>query len=205
VVIGGWSWLDAAVALGTIAYWPIQEWVAHVFLLHMEPFRIFGVRVDPILARNHRNHHLFPSVPALSITPVYIVWFYLATVPVLWVITTPWPQSLTGTAVFFSLVLHYEWIHYLIHSTYRPRSRFYKRLWRNHRLHHFKDAHYWFGVTMLSADKLFGTQPSAAAVPRSNAMQFRTDDDTEHHAGTLPMAGLEKDSPHVEQTRRSAA
>jgi hypothetical protein len=171
VVSGAWTWLDAAVVLGMIAYWPIQEWVVHVFLLHLEPFRVFGVRVNPILARNHRNHHNFPSVPELSITPLYIIWFYLGTVPVLWATIMPWPQALTGTVLFFSLVLHYEWIHYLIHSTYQPRSMFYQRLWRNHRLHHFKDEHFWFGVTMLSGDRLFGTQPSVRSVPRSHTVQ----------------------------------
>ena len=37
-------------------------------------------------------------------------------------------------------------------------------LWRNHRLHHCKNEHYWFGVTMLSGDRLLGTAPAVADV-----------------------------------------
>ena len=38
---------------------------------------------------------------------------------------------------------------------------------RNHRLHHFKNEHYWFGVTMLGADRLLRTAPQAEDVERS--------------------------------------
>ncbi|MDX2168661.1 MAG: fatty acid hydroxylase family protein, partial [Deltaproteobacteria bacterium] len=43
----------------------------------------------------------------------------------------------------------------------------YQRLWRNHRLHHFKNEHYWFGVTMLSGDRLLRTAPAVKDVETS--------------------------------------
>ena len=58
-------------------------------------------------------------------------------------------------------------MHYLVHTRYTPRSARYQRLWRNHRLHHFKNEHYWFGVTMLSADRLLRTAPDPESVERS--------------------------------------
>ncbi len=41
----------------------------------------------------------------------------------------------------------YEWTHYLIHTDYKPKTRVYRAIWRNHRNHHYKNEHYWFTVT----------------------------------------------------------
>jgi sterol desaturase/sphingolipid hydroxylase (fatty acid hydroxylase superfamily) len=41
-------------------------------------------------------------------------------------------------------------------------------VWRNHRLHHYKNEHYWFTVTSAgTADRLFGTYPDPASVQTS--------------------------------------
>ena len=86
----------------------------------------------------------------------------------LWLLVAPGlPAALTGVLVHFALALHYEWVHFLVHTRYRPRSARYEKLWRNHRLHHFKNEHYWYGVTMLSGDRLLGTAPDRDAVPTS--------------------------------------
>jgi sterol desaturase/sphingolipid hydroxylase (fatty acid hydroxylase superfamily) len=156
------------VVAGVLAFWPLQEWLIHVFLLHAKPFEVRGFRFDPIIARNHRNHHLHPWDAELGITPPHILWLYLTGVPGLWLLSMPLPQALTGIAVYFTFVLNYEWIHFLIHTSYPPRSRFYRRLWRNHRLHHFKNEKFWYGVTMLSGDRWLNTQPPPSRTPRSD-------------------------------------
>lgn len=38
---------------------------------------------------------------------------------------------------------------------------------RHHRLHHYKNEEYWYGVSLHLADRLLGTLPSADSVPRS--------------------------------------
>ncbi|HEX3725005.1 MAG TPA: sterol desaturase family protein [Pirellulales bacterium] len=162
-----WSPWDLAIMAAVLAFWPLQEWLIHVLLLHLKPFSFWGREIDPIICRNHRNHHRDPWHPHLGITPPHIIWLYLAGLPGVWLLFLPWPQALTGMALYFSLVLNYEWLHYLIHTAYVPRFWFYKRLWRNHRLHHFKNEHYWFGVTMLSGDRLFRTQPLPSDTDRS--------------------------------------
>lgn len=169
--LGGWRWLDAWVVVSLLAFWPLQEWLVHALLLHLKPFTFFGRRIEPILARNHRNHHLQPTSPELGITPLYILWLYVAGVPVVWLLMVPPAQAMTGTALFFSLALNYEWVHYLIHTPYVPRTRLYRRLWRNHRLHHYKNEHYWFGVTMLTGDRLLQTWPRGD-VPRSETCRM---------------------------------
>jgi hypothetical protein len=67
----------------------------------------------------------------------------------------------------YGMVFVYEWTHFLIHTAYRPRSRAYKTIWRNHRLHHFKNEHFWHGITNNLSDRVLGTNPEAREVPKS--------------------------------------
>ena len=66
-----------------------------------------------------------------------------------------------------ALGLCYEWTHFLIHTAYRPRSATYMRIWRNHRLHHFKNEHFWHGITNNLSDRVLGTNPDQRDVPKS--------------------------------------
>ena len=75
-----------------------------------------------------------------------------------------WLSFLVG---FSAIGVVYEWTHYLCHTSYRPRGRVYKRLWRHHRLHHFKNEHYWMGVTMHLGDRVLRTMPSPDEVETS--------------------------------------
>ena len=76
--------------------------------------------------------------------------------------------GLTFAVTLTALGCAYEWTHYLIHSDHRPRTAVYRAVWRNHRLHHYKNENYWFTVTTArTADRLFGTCPDPADVPAS--------------------------------------
>lgn len=76
--------------------------------------------------------------------------------------------GLTFMTVQGALGSVYEWTHHLVHTDYRPRTRLYRAIRRNHRLHHFKNEHYWFTVTTSgTADRLLGTYPELAEVPTS--------------------------------------
>jgi hypothetical protein len=63
----------------------------------------------------------------------------------------------------------YEWTHHLIHGDYLPRGKTYNAIRRAHRLHHYRNEHYWFTVTTTNtADRPFGTLPKdPTAVPKS--------------------------------------
>ncbi len=61
----------------------------------------------------------------------------------------------------------YEWTHYLIHTAYRPHGRYYRTIWRTHRLHHFKNERFWHGITNPFADQLLGTFPNQREIARS--------------------------------------
>jgi hypothetical protein len=169
VLVGNWQITDAAVPLVMIAVFPFYEWVIHVFILHWRPRRVGGVTVDTLLARKHREHHVDPR----DVSLIFIPWKSL-----LWVLPTAvavallaFPRlgmGLTYLAFLALLGLGYEWSHHLIHSDYKPKTPVYRAVWRHHRLHHFKNEHYWFTVTSSgTADRVLRTSPDPATVATS--------------------------------------
>jgi hypothetical protein len=175
-VLGTWTWRatlgdgglrDLAVVAGYLAVFPLIEWVLHTSLLHWRPRKLGPLTVDPLVARKHREHHadpedlelIFIPLPALLVAGVGVA-------AAAW--TLPDPLGATFAAIVVTLGLVYEWVHYLVHTEYRPRTAPYRAIWRHHRLHHYKNEHYWFTVTTTNtADRLLRTQPAPNEVPTS--------------------------------------
>lgn len=167
VAMGGFSPWDAVVLLAVAVYWPLQEWILHATLLHLRPRRVLGRRVDPVFAQRHRAHHREPWRFDLIFLPPWVHAFTAPTLAaLLWVLL---PVELACTAMFglVAMAIQYEWIHFLVHTRFWPRRRWLQRLWRNHRLHHFKSEKHWFGFTMEAVDRLFGTAPDPRTIPTS--------------------------------------
>jgi hypothetical protein len=166
--VGDWSWWDLLPVAALAAYWPIQEWLIHVYILHFKPFTVFGRTVDFRVPRSHRAHHRAPWNIDILFIPMHSFIYSIPVVFLIWLTLAPTPAlAMTGVVTQLALSLHYEWVHLLVHTRVMPRTALYQRLWRNHRWHHFKNEHYWFGVTMLSGDHLLRTAPPPAAVPTS--------------------------------------
>ncbi len=165
---GDWSAWDLVPPLVIAALWPLQEWAIHVLVLHFRPRRIGQFELDFRVPREHRAHHRDPWNLAILFIPAHS---FLYTLPILvglaLALTPTSALALTAIAFHLALALHYEWVHMLVHTRVVPRTRLYRRLFRNHRWHHFKNEHYWYGVTMLSGDRLLGTAPDPERVPRS--------------------------------------
>lgn len=164
---GALDWRDAAAAGCLLATWPVLEWLIHVVLLHNKPRQIFGREVDFLLPQTHRWHHADPW----NLHWVFIPLHVLPLVAPLLIGGAYWllPTSVASTylALYFLLALHYEWVHYLAHINWCPPIKHYRRRVQEHRWHHFKNENQWWGVSMGSGDRLYGTAPALQDVVRS--------------------------------------
>lgn len=168
VLAGHWSDGDLIAAATVLALDPFVEWVFHVGGLHMKPFQVRGRTIDPLFARRHRMHHRDPRVVWLVFVPLPVLAGLLAAILLIGGLAVPYrPIGLTVIATASTILLAYEWIHYLIHSRYVPRSRLYRAVWRSHTLHHYKNEQYWFGVTNPIGDVILRTYPQRDSVPTS--------------------------------------
>lgn len=166
--LGGWKRRDLGIAAAILGAEPFTEWLIHVLLLHFRPRPIGGRVVDPLLARKHREHHQDPRDEELVFVPMEVLKVALPAAVAGWAAgERDLRRALTGVATSYAMLTTYEWTHFLIHSTYRPRHRLYRRIWRAHRLHHFRNEHYWFGVTTNLGDRILRTFPDREQVPRS--------------------------------------
>jgi hypothetical protein len=156
---------DAFIVAGVIAWWPLQEWLAHKYLLHREPL---PGRQDPLFAQRHRAHHRNPDDFNLTLLPKEVLETAIPASLAFWLLATKKKRhALTGMAAYSTMALVYEWSHFLVHTDYKPKSKFFRKVRRNHLMHHFRNENYWFGFTSPLVDALMGTDPEPAEVPRS--------------------------------------
>ncbi len=191
---GDIGWRDGAVAVGLVAAHPFAEWAIHVYLLHLKPFSFRGRKVELITAKEHRWHHERPhDLHTVLLGPKEVVALFAGVIPLvalaiaggLALLGAGWyPQAiLTAMVVGGVLVFAYEWTHFLIHTAHRPKSRLYRAVWRTHRLHHFKNEHFWHGITSTVADRVMRTNPQASDVDRSPTARTLDPNARPHRAG----------------------
>jgi len=168
LAMGQWSVWDLVSIAAAWLLQPFVEWLIHVFILHAKPMSIGPWTIDLPPALHHRLHHRDPwdirhtIMPISALIPgtVVIVGAWLLLMPTL-------ASAVTGLVCSAVMSVAYEWVHFLIHSSYRPRGKLYMHLWRMHRFHHFKNEHYWMGVTRTFADRVLGTNPAPGSVESS--------------------------------------
>lgn len=178
VAVGDFTWRDVATLVIVLAIQPFVEWFIHTYLLHLKPFEIAGKKIDLYTAKAHRRHHKAPSVidqtllhPQEILGSMFLIAITSAPLIAL-VVALPTGGALLP--VYLSSLLwnyvglyRYEWSHFLIHTPYIPKTRFFRSIWRSHRLHHFKHEDYWMGVTSNFGDRVLKTFPDQKDVPKS--------------------------------------
>lgn len=159
---------DAIILVAVPVYWAFQEWFLHRFVLHLRPRQVFGFRFDPYFARRHRDHHADPGKLGDIFLPVRIILLAFVVNTGIWWVLAPAPGAmLTGMMAITAMALVYEWIHFLTHTNYPPRTAYYRGICLSHRRHHFKNEHYWYGFVGPQVDRLLGTAPDPASVETS--------------------------------------
>lgn len=176
LLVGGWSWADLVLVAVVVAMTGPVEWVLHRDVLHASTESFTARRLG--LGHGHRAHHLDPpELQWLLLNGIEMAVFLgiLVVVTSWWSLPLAWALGggllggfLSAAVATVAAAAHYEWTHLLVHTAYRPRSRYYARLARNHRRHHYRNEAYWLGVTSNLGDRLLGTLPrSDEQVPRS--------------------------------------
>lgn len=164
-----WALWDLAAVVMVVVLAPIFEWFIHRFILHMPPRRMGRLLID--FGAGHRDHHHNPlSLDSAVLRAPDAVVFQVVNAAIAAALITPvliltgaefLGPMLTAMVAALAALTHYEWSHFLFHTAYRPRTRYYRRLKRNHRLHHFRNERYWLGVTGNIADRILGTYPAS--------------------------------------------
>ena len=173
VALGRWDRRDATAVLGVLTARPFAEWAIHRQVLHVSPFEARGRRIDPGAA--HRRHHRDPAdVDFVLVAPRYARDYVVLWAAVAGAIAGALPgrrnrvrAALSGLSAAYASLVTYEWTHLLIHTAYRPRHTWFRRRRAQHRLHHFRSEHHWFGVSTDVADRLLRTRPTARSVELS--------------------------------------
>jgi 4-hydroxysphinganine ceramide fatty acyl 2-hydroxylase len=144
----------------------LSEYGWHRFVFHAPPSAVGWL--SALQHRLHYDHHFEPWRLDLLFLPVWFVVPNLAiTFLLAWGIFGHWQWAMSLVLGAMVGLLHYEWVHYLAHIPYRPQTRF-GRWMKKYRLwHHFKNEHYWFGVSNPLLDAVHRTYRDPEAVPRS--------------------------------------
>lgn len=154
-----------AMALGSLLFF-LDEYVTHRFVFHMAPPKHPALRRS--LERLHYAHHERPEDLHLLFLPLWFTLPLLALFGLLaWLLTG---QPLLGAAFVAGSslsLLYYEWTHFVAHRPVTPLTPWGRWMKKYHLWHHYKNEHYWFGVTNPSLDLLFGTYRDQAEVPKS--------------------------------------
>ena len=145
ITLGAWSWWDAVPLAVVLMVEPFVEWVLHVAILHHRPRPVGRFTWDFHAAQKHRAHHRDPHDVHTAFVPLRDL-----------------VALMVGFAVAYILIAPA-----LRYAVTCMKSRYVRRVQRLHRLHHFRNEHYWMGVTMHFADRMFRTLPEKNAVPLS--------------------------------------
>jgi hypothetical protein len=178
VPFGDFSWRDGVAVAAMLIIYPFGEWAIHVYLLHAKPMTVRGRRIETVAARAHRAHHQTPN----DLHQVLLYWWqaaFLMAVAVPFTVglgalivtvtagSVPLGALISAALAGYAMVFVYEWTHFLIHTAYRPCTRAYRTIHRNHRLHHFKNERFWHGITNNLSDRVLGTNPDQREVRKS--------------------------------------
>jgi sterol desaturase/sphingolipid hydroxylase (fatty acid hydroxylase superfamily) len=137
--------------IGMIAFTWV-EYIVHRYLFHMGAHTAQRAKVQYTL---HGVHHEFPKdkerlamppIVSITISTILLLLFRLVMGDFVFSFL---PGFLVGYAGYLS-------IHYMVHA-FQPPKNFFKILWINHSMHHYKDGAEVFGVSSPLWDYIYGT------------------------------------------------
>jgi 4-hydroxysphinganine ceramide fatty acyl 2-hydroxylase len=155
------------VAVGALLF-AASEYTTHRFLLHAEPSG--NAFVHGLQRRLHYDHHVEPAKLELLFLPPWALLPSLGIFGTAYAILTR-DAGTVASLTFGNLLglIYYEWVHYVAHIPYKPKTRYGRYIKKYHLWHHFKNEKLWFGVTNPSMDHVYGTYLDVADANRSSS------------------------------------
>lgn len=137
--------------LGIFSFTFVEYWL-HRSIYHMETDTEFKTKFQYTM---HGVHHEFPKDKTrLALPPALAIIIALVLFPIFFVLMGE------GAYAFFPGFLvgytGYLTVHFCVHA-YAPPKNFFKHLWINHAVHHYRDGEAVFGVSSPLWDYVFGT------------------------------------------------
>ena len=162
--LGGVALTIWGIALGAVLFY-LSEYGMHRFAFHAPPAP--WPFVQKLQRRLHYDHHVEPSRLDLLFLPLWFLAPNLAVTAVL-VALVLGPAAVASVMLGVMLaILHYEWVHYVAHIPYQPRTRVGRWIKQYHLRHHFISEKEWFGVSNPTLDLVFGTFRDPKTAQRS--------------------------------------
>ena len=143
----------------------VSEYGFHRFGFHAQPSRFAFIR--KLQHRLHYDHHAEPDRLDLLFLPVWFLVPNLALTALGFAIILGWSAVASAMCGVMLAIFHYEWVHYVAHIPYQPRTRIGKWIKQYHLRHHFISEKFWFGVSNPSMDFIGRTYKVATEVKRS--------------------------------------
>jgi sterol desaturase/sphingolipid hydroxylase (fatty acid hydroxylase superfamily) len=142
------------VVLAGIFVFTFVEYMMHKHFFHMEPDTPIK---DKLQYSVHGVHHDYPrDKDRLAMPPFVSAAYVLVFYAVFTLIMGDYALFfLPGFLIGYS---SYLGVHYIVHA-YQPPKNFFKVLWVNHAVHHYKDPDVAFGVSSPLWDYILGTMP----------------------------------------------
>jgi sterol desaturase/sphingolipid hydroxylase (fatty acid hydroxylase superfamily) len=146
------AWLTVVLFVCGLISFTWVEYMLHRYVFHMGTFTKFREKFQYTV---HGVHHEFPKdkqrlamPPLLSVTISTILLLTFRVIMGDFVFAFL-PGFLVGYAYYLS-------VHYMVHA-FQPPKNFFKILWVNHSVHHYKNGDGVFGVSSPLWDYVYGT------------------------------------------------
>jgi sterol desaturase/sphingolipid hydroxylase (fatty acid hydroxylase superfamily) len=155
-----WSVVNTSLSVGTsvglffagVFFFTWVEYNMHRYVFHMGTYTKLREKLQYTL---HGVHHEFPKdktrlamPPLLSVTISTILLLVFRVIMGDYVFAFL-PGFLVGYAIYLGM-------HYMVHA-YQPPKGFFKYIWINHSVHHYKNGESVFGVSSPLWDYVYGT------------------------------------------------
>jgi hypothetical protein len=152
------------VVIGALTFY-VSEYGFHRFAFHAEPSRFGFIR--KMQHRLHYDHHVEPDRLDLLFLPVWFLIPNLTLTALAFALLFGWATVASAMFGVTLAIFQYEWVHYVAHIPYQPRTRIGRWLKQYHLRHHFISEKFWFGVSNPSMDFVGRTYKAAREVQRS--------------------------------------